>query len=125
MSTRIVGLLAATVFTGWAGAANALPLFVETFNGGALDNPANWALSSSTSSGRILFDAIPTAQAGTAMWMDVSPSGIQNLNEAILTVDLSVCGSSCELSFFYAEANDEQSFCLQVLVEVSTVTAFQ
>ena len=41
--------------------------------------------------------------------MDRSPEGSFNRNEAILTLDLSGCGSICRLSFSYAETHDENT----------------
>lgn len=103
------GIAALSIFV-LAQTASAVVIFNETFDGGALDNPADWSLSSSTTDGRIAFTASPTAAAGTAMWMDDTTFGGFNRNEAILTVDLTACGSVCWLNFFFAEANDESHF---------------
>ena len=104
----MAGITAGAVFAS-AQTASAVTIFTETFdNPGAFDNPANWVTSSSAAQGRISRDGIPTTAAGAgALWMDVLLNGVQNRNEAILTLDLTGCGPICWLSFSYAEVDDE------------------
>lgn len=79
---------------------------------GTLDGPlgSEWSLSSSNPSGRIqVSGAFGTAAGPAALLMDVAVTSTPNLNEAVLTVDLSSTVSPV-LSFSYAEWGDETAF---------------
>ena len=78
----------------------------EDFTSGSLD-PAVWTTSSSTPQGRIQVTGdFGTATGDFALLMDRSPSGPNNLNEAIWTVDVSAPDQP-QLSFFHADFGDE------------------
>ncbi|MGR9114976.1 MAG: PEP-CTERM sorting domain-containing protein, partial [Gammaproteobacteria bacterium] len=83
-------------------------LYFNGFESGSLG--PEWSTNSSTASGRIqVTGAFGTVNGGSALLMDVSQSGSSNLNEAILTVDLSGL-TNAELSFAHADFNDEETF---------------
>ena len=77
----------------------------EGFESGQLGS--EWATFSSHPDGRIVpSDLGGSAEGANALIMDVSPAGNFNLNEAILTVDLST-HDQVNLSFYHAEFGDE------------------
>ena len=79
----------------------------ESFESGSLGG--QWTTSSSEATGRIqVTDQFGAADGSFALLMDVSPSGPNNLNEAIWTVDLAGIASPT-LSFFHNDYADEET----------------
>lgn len=84
-------------------------VFEEDFESGSL--PTEITTSSSTANGRVLVSntlGTPTHGGSFHLTMDRSPSGPLNLNEAILTLDLTGL-NDVELSFWHKDVNDEDT----------------
>ena len=97
-------LIYSSAETGAAGTD--VPVFGDGLDSAPLGG--EWSTSSSNALGRIQVNgAFGTAAGAGALLMDVTVNGNNNLNEAVLTVDLSGV-SNAELSFFHADFNDEE-----------------
>ena len=96
--------LTAFLIAGTASAAIQKTIYTQGFEDGppALAAP-EWATSSSLAVGRVEVCDYDAHDGGYALFMDVSaPSGFHNLNEAVLTVDLSGATNAL-LRFWHAD----------------------
>ncbi len=87
----------------------AATLYSNNFDSGALG--PGWTTSSSTPNGRVLVSnslGTPAHSGSFHLAMDTSVDGTDNLNEAILTVDLT-SQTSALLSFWQKSTNDEEN----------------
>ncbi len=90
-------------------ATNSAIVYQQNFESGGLG--PEWTTSSSTANGRVAVNntlATPAHSGSYHLSMDTTVNGINNLNEAILTVDLSGI-SSASLSFWLKDTNEEEN----------------
>lgn len=88
---------------------NSAIVYQQNFESGALG--PEWTTSSSTANGRVVVNstlATPAHSGSFHLSMDTTVNGINNRNEAILTVDLSGV-SNAELSFWLKDTNEEEN----------------
>jgi hypothetical protein len=99
-----------SLFALWAGSdAHGATIYLEDFESGALG--AEWTTYSSTASGRVVVTSVLGApvHGGTYhLAMDQTDAGTSNLNEAVLTLDLSGY-AGVSLSFWQKDVNDEDT----------------
>lgn len=94
-------------YTG--GLAQTNEIFSDDFESGVLG--PEWSTSSSTPNGRVIVSNVlgtPAHSGSSHLAMDTTVSGPSNLNEAILTLDLSGT-TDVELSFWHKDVNDEDT----------------